>query len=278
MGSNPAPVTKKFCMEGKEIKWTKDGKKVLVHEKINQKQYVVQEIYVNAQGDEFADGERFVTEDLVGDRVITWKQRGLEALEALYATQKNKLELQIKTMQDKLTQQRSLLQNHLSFVGGALQKISPETFDLLVAFMTGQVEWVIYKERLIPYSEFTQTYKGELRIISLFGKTNGDLNYYAGQYSDYSGVKDIVYPFTEYDRAVEKLSELINKCTWINIDTIKHGLQHGINIDRALLDEFFRREEGRLERVMTDGNRHVQDAMTQKEELIKLKRDVERVN
>ena len=50
-----------------------------------------------------------------------------------------------------------------------------------------------------------------LRLLSLFGKTNGDLEWHLNQYSDGSGSRDIVYPCCSQEEAIEILEQELDK-------------------------------------------------------------------
>ncbi len=66
-----------------KIKYTTDGKKVVIIGDLNQTDKIVQEIFVTENGDEIPQGERFVVRSLLDQPAKSWKETKLEELENL---------------------------------------------------------------------------------------------------------------------------------------------------------------------------------------------------
>jgi hypothetical protein len=66
-----------------EIKYTTDGKKVIVVGNLNSQEKIVQEIFI-VDGNEIPSGENFVTKSLHDFPAISWKESELIKLESRY--------------------------------------------------------------------------------------------------------------------------------------------------------------------------------------------------
>ena len=86
-----------------DIKYTTDGRKVVVIGDLNQTDKIVQEIFVTEQGDEIPQGERFVVKSLLDEPSKSWKEKDLESLEARY--EKEKAEQEVKEI--KITNKKN---------------------------------------------------------------------------------------------------------------------------------------------------------------------------
>ena len=73
-----------------EIKYTTDGKKVVVIGDLNQTEKIVQEIFVTEDGCEIPSGERFVVKSLLDKPSISWKEKTLLDLEARFESESKK--------------------------------------------------------------------------------------------------------------------------------------------------------------------------------------------
>ena len=86
----------------KNIKYTTDGKKVVVIGDLNQTEKIVQEIFVTKDGDEVPSGERFVVKSLLDEPAKSWKEIKLEQIEKDYTTKTCEWELKIKSLNASL--------------------------------------------------------------------------------------------------------------------------------------------------------------------------------
>ena len=66
------------------IKYTTDGKKVVVIGDLNQTEKIVQEIFVTEDGAEIPSGERFVVKSLLDEPAKSWQEVGLSKTLDLY--------------------------------------------------------------------------------------------------------------------------------------------------------------------------------------------------
>ena len=239
-----------------EIKYTTDGKKVIVIGNLNNQEKIVQEIYI-CNGAEIPQGENFVVKSLLDAPVKSWKEERIAEIETRY---KKEYDARVKEM-DELTRKHrlavSLFKEKISFVKSASEKINPETFDLLSAYICNEIKYVVIDDtKIVEFKDFKQDYDGKLRLISIFGKDDGSLQYKVGEYYDYSGSHRKFTPCMSYEEAINTLTEYINsKDTYSDYD-LKSCKEYNIAIDPTKLEAYkAKRRESILKDIEYDKNK-----------------------
>lgn len=206
-----------------DIKFTDDGKKVLVVGKLNAQQTIVQEIFVSA-GQEIPSGENFVVKSLHDAPAESWKAKNLRELEQRYEKDRLKLQAQLDDQQNKLELAKSKAKAHadvlLSFVKGS-DDSQTETLRL---FMAGQITHLFvagYSPEIIHWTDSREIYDCDsyggrtrvegIKLISLMGKTDGSLSYRLNQYRDGSGSSVTIFPATSYEGALAMAQAQLDK-------------------------------------------------------------------
>lgn len=194
-----------------EIKFTTDGKKVVVVGKLNSQETIVQEIYISG-GSEIPSGEHFVVKSLHDEPVVSWKETELKKLEERYEKERKEYNYLIDKKYKEFQLKNNELKCKLNYIGLVLKNANEKSFNTLVDFITGEIQWVVvdhYNYDLLPINKFNQMYEDKLRLFSIFGKDDGTFTYAVGDYYDYSGGNKKFYPFKTYDDALSKLKELV---------------------------------------------------------------------
>lgn len=93
----------------KNIKYTTDGKKVVVIGDLNQTDKIVQEIFVTEQGDEIPQGERFVVKNLLDSPAKSWVES--ELLQAFQNKKKENFNKNIRDTEARLEEYKRQLEN-----------------------------------------------------------------------------------------------------------------------------------------------------------------------
>lgn len=88
--------------------------------------------------------------------------------------------------------------------------------EMLEQFIDGKITHYVEFGYRIKISEFKEAMEDddrrpELKLLSLFGQTNGDLLWQLNRYRDGSGIYTQVYPCVSYDHALETLQALITE-------------------------------------------------------------------
>lgn len=193
-----------------EFKYLSDGRKVVVVGQLNNQETIVQEVFVTGTGDEIPSGERFVTKSLHDEPVLSYK-----AKEEQRSTQRCKeLGLAIETKNKELREmkaQLALYKKRIASTEKLVENVPAASLDMFTMFLSGSMEY------LVPYSEYslyepvlftkattcTSFSEPELKLLSVFGKSNGDLEYRVNHYSDGSGGWTKYIPCASYEAALE---------------------------------------------------------------------------
>lgn len=207
-----------------DIKYTKDGKKVAVIGKLNNTEWIVQEIFV-ADGNEFPAGDNFVTVGLLDEPATTYQMNEKSRLEAKCVQLKEqitKLETDAKNASTKRNASKLL-----SKVYDAYDNIDVTQLEQMVNFVTGNITHIVIKQ----YSSYSiQEFNDKiidldgnridgLKLVSLFGTYNDgnryqnyttlSLDWKINTYRDCSGCWYDIYPCTSHEQAVSTLDDLI---------------------------------------------------------------------
>lgn len=208
-----------------ENKFLADGRKVAVVGQLNQQEWIVQEVFVTDSGDEIPAGERFTTKSLLDEPAKSYKQKELEKLEAAIADRKRDLERYKKEAMIQhcdLQATKAINKCIRNATGGSMEE---GALGNLVDFLTGNIEWIVENNGYshsdpVPFREGItnndRAWGGEkqfdsLKLISLFGGSEGDLTYRIHRYSDGSGGGAEIMGFRSLDEAARKSIELTMK-------------------------------------------------------------------
>lgn len=205
------------------IKFTNDGKKVLVVGKLNAQETIVQEIFVSS-GQEIPSGENFVVKSLHDAPSESWKEKNLRELEARYEKDRLRLQAQLDDQENKLALAKSKAKAHadvlLSFVKGS----DASQIETLRLFMAGQITHLFvagYSPEIIHWTDSREVYDCDsyggrtrvegIKLVSLMGKTDGSLSYRLNQYRDGSGSSVTIFPATSYEGALAMAQDQLDK-------------------------------------------------------------------
>ncbi len=233
------------------FKYTNDGKKVSIVGSLNNKETIVQEIFVKSDGSEIPSGENFVVKSLHDNPVISWKEKKIQEIDELY--QKKLLEQENKLNQLKI-EERDILKSLSSRIKGYrnhYSKLSHKSFETLLDFLAGDIKYLVtwnhskgpeIKKFGESIHKFDSTFGDYLKLITLYGDTqNNDLNYRMSRYSDGSGFEVEIFPFKTKKEAKEKCRTLAkeyvekNKVCWTMIEVAK---EYNIKISRDRIEDF----------------------------------------
>lgn len=218
-----------------EIKYTTDGRKVVVLGNLNAQDKIVQEVFI-VNGIEIPSGANFVVSSLHDAPAVSWKEKQIKDWSELYEKSRKDFDRNMEEMRGKLRTQQVLLSEHLAYVGKALKNVAPASFDLLVGYLTGSIKYVVldcYEPKIVEFETFFKSCdydNRKLKLISLFGDDDGTLTYQRHNYSDSSGSAQNFFPFLTYDEAHIKLEEILLSKN-ISETLIKVAQEYKITLD-----------------------------------------------
>jgi len=202
-----------------EYKYTKDGKKVVVIGKLNNAEYIVQEIFVS-NGQEIPGGENFVASGLLDTPSKSWKQKEAENWEIEYERLRTSLEKLRNTERFESNFTREVKQRLASYK-------DIEAIDQLLAFLNNEIEYIVMDSEIqsmltaIAQSSDYRCFEN-LKLLTLFGDKKTGLNWKINRYSDGSGWNsNDIYPARSLDDAKQYLENKIKVKDSISESDIK---------------------------------------------------------
>lgn len=260
-----------------EYKFTKEGKKVAVIGKINSQQFIVQEIFIS-NGQEIPMGENFVVTSLLDNPVKSWKETNLENLENNY--EKNKKEIERKNRELRNTEEklRDKITEKLKIFEKTISHLDIKAFEYVSDFLTDKFKFVVIKDyrnaKIDDYNLFRCTYDDDrgyfesFKLITLMGKTNGDLSFNVNRFSDGSGHDKEIFLYKTIEEAKNKLIEINEKNENYNSEIIQEYKKYNIKLNEEKYKKYIELKKINIERDIEYVEKEIKK---QKEKLKELK-------
>ena len=197
-----------------EFKYTKDGKKVAVLGQLNSQEFIVQEIFVT-NGQEVPGGENFVAKGLLDQPAESWREKRLREVEASYEKRMANMEAEYKQASDRLAQMTDKAKARSSALFSFAKNARDSQLHALHAFMSGAITHFYkpgYKPEILTWEDDSvfqidtwgcRRKVAGIRLISLYGRSDGNLEYRLSQYNDGSGNDQTIVPCRSYEEALE---------------------------------------------------------------------------
>ncbi|MDV3537873.1 hypothetical protein CMU94_01895 [Elizabethkingia anophelis] len=241
-----------------EIKFTTDGRKVVVIGNLNSQEKIVQEIFI-VNGNEIPSGENFVVKALHDAPAISWQEKQLKTIEATYEKDKKYWEDSI----EKLNNEKRLAYDSLSARVKWLRNIAKEPRDEdfkkvinhIADFLSDSEKWVLvryYSEwHLEKFNEegcnnlidsYDNSYNRKkfdfMRLLSLYGKSDGSLVFRINDYSDGSGSdKDVLF-FKSKEEALKFIQNEFDNIKKYNDYHLKAATEFNLKLDDEKLSAY----------------------------------------
>lgn len=253
-----------------DIKYTNDGKKVIVVGKLNSQETIVQEIFVSA-GQEIPSGENFVVKSLHEAPAESWKEKNLRELEARYDSDRKKLQAQIDDQERRLCLERDKAKLQTSALMQFVKNSDESQLETLKNFMAGEITHLFvsgHSPEIISWTDSNKTYDVDswggrtkldgIKLVSLMGNSDGDLSYRLHEYRDGSGSgSKTIYPYTSYEEALAMAQSQLDKDGAAYIESGSHWFNlpewqkiEGIKIPAAVIERHEAlADESRVKRI-----------------------------
>lgn len=257
-----------------QTKYLSDGRKVVLVGWLNNVEAIVQEIFVTAAGDEIPSGERFVVKSLHDTPVKSYKDKELERLEKREKDAKAtilRLEKEIELIDERLKTRRAMA----SCIEKAAKSMSPEDLDLLEMFTTGQIKWAVDLDYRIndpvPFDTYFADVDTEygrrrfdgIKLLTLFGTSEGNLRFRVNHYRDGSGCYSNSYFFKDRESALSFIKDTVDfriqegKCSITDYDKC---LSMGIAFSAEATEKMRDKKRAELESAITKHIKQQDDA------------------
>lgn len=230
------------------IKYTTDGKKVIVIGDLNQTDKIVQEIFVTKDGDEIPSGERFVERNLLDEPAKSWRETRLEELEMIFEN----TELMWKDKITSTEREKKRCYEDLKVKVNWLRKVAKQPLESQIKeiinnisiFLSDTEKWVFKGGYDWGISNFDKDiishYDSEVffRLLSLYGDSNGEITWKINRWEDGSGSdSEELYFFDDYDKAKSCAQKFItskDEYSWGDIDKAN---KLGLVLDKKKVDD-----------------------------------------
>lgn len=236
-----------------EIKYTSDGKKVAVLGQLNDKQSIVQEVFVvNEQ--EIPSGENFVVSSLHDGPAISWKEKKLLELEERYERERKSWDSQISNLNKTMREQTDKIKDFVKQYKLTLADTDiPKGFDTALKLMSGHFKYVVlynygrYDVQLFEDAlKSKDSFNNGLKLLTLFGKSDGDLNFRINRYSDGSGSNEDIEFFETEDECIEyireKVKDSIDQSSKLYSSIVQMATNYDVELPEDMLKEYFDKE------------------------------------
>ena len=179
---------------------------------------------------------------------------------------------ELKSFEDGTNERMAKLKQHKS-----LQRLD----DYLNGRITHYVELTTYSPpEIIAFEEAktndARSRRDKLKLLTLFGRTNGDLEWGLNRYSDGSGINTTVTPCTSYNDAVKAIKELFtvhenkaidsNDRTAPNQKWVTRAEEYGIEMSPEYLQQLKERTAAAKQAEITKLESQLQKLRGEKEE------------
>jgi len=261
----------------KEIKYTRDGKKVVIVDKINLNESVVREIHI-VDGKEVPKGDKFVVlnSNMKEAKFLTWREDDLMKLEVQYTARKKFYEDELfklrKTKDLEVEKMRSLVE----YLKKMTLKVKCESLDILFKFLSGDIKYIVldyFYPEIIKFEDLKcDGNPGMLPLITLFGSDDGSLNFYLNQYRDGSGYTKKIIACETLTEAVQVLEKVVNKQNSFNDNHLKLALKYDIKLDPMKVKLC---NEARIKSLLDGKKNLLKNLENTNEELLKMGEKIE---
>ena len=241
-----------------EIKYTADGKKVVVISKLNQAETIVQEVFVTDDGTEMAAGEMFVVKALLNKPAKPWKLQELERLEQTYESEHKEWETKI----NKLRKEKKLAYAALSARVKWLKNVAKEqhqqelkdAISRIADILSNENKWVVVfdycRYTMAPFNDdginmldridrdFGCQRYDSMRLLSLYGDCSGNLEFRINTYSDGSGADEPVMFFKNKEQALGFIQAKIDSLAEYTSEIIEMAEEYGLLLNHDKLKAY----------------------------------------
>jgi hypothetical protein len=215
-----------------EIKYTTDGRKVVVLGNLNSKEIIVQEIFI-VNGEEIPQGENFIVKSLLDSPGVSWKEKKVKEWDAFY----DRLDKEHTKRINEINKAMIVLQEKLNTIKATASQISPEAFEMVEKVLTDKIKWGLkigYSFELANFSvekELADFWDGRFdgfKLLTLFGNGKGSFTWNINQYRDGSGSNRTVLFFETKEEAIAAAREELDAKKEYNDYDVKFMKEWGI--------------------------------------------------
>lgn len=200
-------------------KYTIAGDKVEIVSNLPNCQFLVKPVYVDEAGNESVLGKSFVVDEILDKPVKQWHEKEREKQEAWFKSSKKSMADELDRLRKNhatATARLSGISKFLNDMARKFERDGGETFSTLSKYINGEIEYLVVSgyssHKIVKFENAIEnkcSFDAGLKLISLYGASNGDVSWRLNQYSDTSGSSETIIPCETYLDAVAVLDNLI---------------------------------------------------------------------
>lgn len=265
----------------KEIKFTTDGKKVVVVGKLNAQETIVQEIFIQGEA-EIPSGENFVVKSLHDEPSVSWKEKTLKDLENRYDKEQKQWSDKIDRLNEEKNKAYDSLSARVKWLRNVAKESREEEFKVIINkianFLDGSEKFVFVENysdwHLEKFNEestnnlldrFESGYGRKrfdsMRLLSLYGNSDGSLTFRVNDYSDGSGSDKNVEFFKSEEEAILFLQNKLDSVKGYSDNHIKIAEKFNLKLDAEKLSVLQNKKKESVEK-------RIKELEAQKEALV----------
>lgn len=260
------------------IKYTNDGKKVKVIGNLNQTTKIVQEIFVTDAGDEIPSGENFTVTSLHDEPVKSWHEKEVIRMTEKYEVTKERLQKEIDQLQKRYQESRKKVNAWCKNL--KTPESFQEHFQEIIKILSFQYKFIVsnrygkytindFDEELVRNDE---RFDDGLRLLTIYGRNKGGLNFRLNEYTDGSGTKTEVFFFETKEEAINfiknKVLKNVDEKGKVSETEINNSEKYGFELPKDKVLEFY---EEKLKNRKDHVERKKKEFEKEAEELKKIK-------
>jgi len=225
-----------------EMKYLDDGRGVYVFEQLDNGQFLIAEALFDIDEYGVEEPRYYPSSSLhIVDKVydippkikyfdeIIELTKSIEALEH----QKSSIEESISSLKEKE-----------KYVLGKLKNF--DKLQYLLDFIDGKITHYVFIKystiEIVEYKNSQSEYGHDMKLLSLFGSTKGDIAWRINQYSDGSGINTEVIPCLSYEMALSEAQKYIDKIIsegkYPSLSIINSAIEYGLTIPDWYIEKY----------------------------------------
>jgi hypothetical protein len=258
-------------MSEQNIKYTTDGKKVIVLGNLNSTEKIVQEIFI-IDGSEIPSGEHFVVKSLHDAPAMSWMEKRAKELEARC----ERIYSEHKKLEEEFYSKTKVIKAKLSFIEKLETNLSEDKLKQLIDFISGDIKYVVIE----GYSSFdildfntaiTKRFFGDyngIRLLSVFGHSDGDLSYGINEYKSKDCDWVTIHPCKTMEEALDILRERFSIMVKerFSSDLLKVAKEYNLDIPDDIVKKY---NKEKRESLLADIEKEKQQIQAYENELLK---------
>lgn len=200
-----------------EYKYTPDNRKIKIVNKLNDNQIIGYEVFIKSSNSEEYIGTTaiiFNVDELSDEPAMSWKEKRIKEIETHYEKELKRLNKNIESEISKTKEKLKNTKVRHKKIRELIDKIDNPTnkaaIDYLEDFLLNKITHFFVNDfhpKIVEFDEyFNETgafSQDSMKLVSLFGNSNGELFYQVNTYGDGSGNWIDITPAKSYDEALE---------------------------------------------------------------------------